>query len=81
MTDQPVRPTFAVCVANDGCDDLAAGMLYCVLPDEAAASEGLVRVIDDSGEDYLYPAGRFVVIEVSPVDVPRLLAVAPANVA
>ncbi len=70
---------FAVCVADEGCDDLSVGMLYHVLPDEAGAAEGLLRVVDDSGEDYLYPAGRFVVIEVPEVDVPRLLAAASTN--
>jgi len=72
---------FAVCVANDGCDDLSAGMLYQVLPDAGASVEGLLRVIDDSGEDYLYPATRFVVVEVPEAEVPKLLAVSSANVA
>jgi len=81
MNDQPVMPTFAICIANEGCDDLSAGMLYRVLPDKAGAEEGLIRVVDDSGEDYLYPIERFVLVEVSKADVPKLLAVAPANVA
>ena len=63
MANQQAGPVFAVCVANDGCDDLSAGMLYRVLPDEAAAREDLLRVVDDSGEDYLYPSSRFVVVE------------------
>jgi hypothetical protein len=79
MGDQPDDARFAVCVENDGCDDLSAGMVYRVLPDEAAAGEGLLRVVDDSGEDYLYPAARFVKVEVSRADVPRLSAVAPAD--
>ncbi len=73
-------PSFAVCVANDGCDDLSIGMLYRVLPDAAASVEGLVRVVDDSGEDYLYPAGRFVSVAVPEAEVPRLLAAASAHV-
>lgn len=81
MTNPQSGPVFAVCVANDGCDDLSAGMLYRVLPDEVAAREGLSRVVDDSGEDYLYPSNRFVVVEVPTADVPRLLAVAPTSVA
>ena len=75
------RPKFAVCVANDGCDDLSAGMLYRVLPDDAGAGEGLLRVIDDSGEDYLYPSQRFVIVEVPQAEEQKLLAVASANVA
>jgi hypothetical protein len=54
--------------------------LYRVLPDDAATDEGLLRVIDDSGEDYLYPASRFVIVAVSQTEEPKLLAVAPANV-
>jgi hypothetical protein len=37
--------------------------IYRVLPDEDAAAEGDIRVIDESGEDYLYSANRFVEIE------------------
>jgi hypothetical protein len=40
--------------------------IYRVLPDEGAAREGDIRIVDESGEDYLYPAEWFV-----PVEVPR----------
>jgi hypothetical protein len=81
MTGTPARPVFAVCVANQGCDDLSLGMLYRLLPDEAAAAEGLVRVVDDSGEYYLYPTDCFVVVQVPPSEEGRLLAAASANMA
>lgn len=81
MPNTPPQSSFAICVANDGCDDLSTGMLYRVLPDEDAAGAGLLRIVDDSGEDYLYPSSRFVAIEVAQADVPRLSGVAPANVA
>ena len=42
-----------------GLDDLELRKLYQILPDESAARSGFLRVIDDSGEDYLYPAGNF----------------------
>jgi hypothetical protein len=74
------RPIFAVCVANDGCDDLTTGMLYRVLPDAAGSEENLLRIVDDSGEDYLYPANRFVVVRVPRSEEQRLLAVASAVV-
>jgi hypothetical protein len=54
-------------------------MLYRILPDETAAGEGYLRVIDDSGEDYLYPAGRFVMVEAPPTEEHKLLAVAPSS--
>jgi hypothetical protein len=79
MADEHVKPIFAICVANDGCDDLSAGMLYRVLPDDTAAGESLLRVIDDSGEDYLYPANRFVVVEAPQSEEHRLLAVASVH--
>jgi hypothetical protein len=56
-------------------------MLYRVLPDEEASREGLLRVVDDSGEDYLYSSHHFVVVEVPQAEERRLLAVVPANVA
>jgi hypothetical protein len=80
MAEQPIRPVFAVCVNNDGCDDLSAGMLYRVLPDDAAAGESLVRVIDDSGEDYLYPSQRFVIVEVPQAEEQKVLAIASATI-
>ncbi len=55
---------FGICVANEGYDDLEVWKLYQVLPDAKAAGVGCVRVIDESGEDYLYPADRFVVVDV-----------------
>jgi hypothetical protein len=81
MANQQSRPVFAVCVDNEGCDDLSVATLYRVLPDDDAAGEGLLRIIDDSGEDYLYPAGRFVVVAVPQAEESKLLAVASANVA
>jgi hypothetical protein len=62
MTKKPTRPSFAVCVASQGADDLQIWKLYRVLSDKAAATEGYLRVVDESGEDYLYPAKRFVVV-------------------
>ena len=57
---------FAICVRNKGTDDLEVRKVYEFLPDARAAKEGYVRVIDESGEDYLYPAAFFV-----PVELPR----------
>ena len=55
---------FAVCIDNHGYPaSLELHKIYRVLPDEDAAAEGDIRLIDESGEDYLYPAERFVEIE------------------
>jgi hypothetical protein len=55
---------FAVCINNtDYAASLELHKIYRVLPDEDAAVDGDIRVIDESGEDYLYPAEWFVPIE------------------
>jgi hypothetical protein len=54
---------FAICVANEGYDDLEVWKVYPVLPDAKAAGAGCIRVIDESGEDYLYPADRFASVD------------------
>jgi len=79
MAKKQKRAPFAVCVANDGCDDLQVWKLYRVLPDVAAAAEGYMRLVDDSGEDYLYPASRFVVVDFPVAAEEKLLAVAASS--
>ena len=55
---------FAVCIDNSGYPaSLELHKIYRVIPDEEAAVEGDIRVVDESGEDYLYAADRFVAIE------------------
>ena len=55
---------FAVCVNNTEYPvSLELYKIYRVLPDEEAARDGDLRVIDESGEDYLYPAEYFVLIK------------------
>ena len=55
---------FAVCINNRGYPaSLEMHKIYRVLPDEDAAVDGDIRVIDESGEDYLYSADRFVEVE------------------
>lgn len=49
------------CIKNEGFPvSLSLGNTYDVLPDEQCAKHGLVRVIDETGEDYLYPVSYFV---------------------
>jgi len=55
---------FVVCLKNKGYDvSLERRKIYQVLPDPRAAKHGLIRVIDESGEDYLYPQDFFAPIE------------------
>ncbi len=73
MEQEAVAPQFAVCIDNTGYPaSLELHRIYRVLPDEDAAQDGDIRVIDESGEDYLYPAAYFVVIEL-PQELQRAL--------
>ncbi len=61
-----MKAHYVICIDNsDYPASLALHKVYRVLPDEDAALEGDLRVIDESGEDYLYPASSFVPVEVS----------------
>jgi hypothetical protein len=56
---------FAVCVQNAGYEaSLERNKIYVVMPDAAAERDGDLRVVDESGEDYLFAAERFVAVEV-----------------
>lgn len=77
MATTRTKKRFLLCVRNRGCEDLEPRKLYQQLPDSRAAEDGYVRVVDESGEDYLYPADYFVAIDL-PRDVERALA-APAR--
>lgn len=63
--------SFVLCVDNGGYPaSLEPRKVYQVLKDPSAESSGLIRVVDESGEDYLYPSKLFVPIEV-PADAER----------
>jgi hypothetical protein len=55
--------SFALCIENKDCDNLDKRKIYRVLPDEEAEKEGFIRVIDESGEDYLYPRSYFISVQ------------------
>ncbi len=76
MTRRKSQPRFVICIRNEDCDDLEPRKVYQVLPDEAAAEDGYLRVIDESGEDYLYPQKYFVPIELPQVAQKALLLAA-----
>ena len=61
-----MRHRYAVCVRNKGYEaSLERNKIYMVHPDPQAEKDGDIRIVDESGEDYLYPAEWFVAIEVS----------------
>lgn len=66
MKSEQTQPNlFAVCLNNEGYKaSLEVGKIYRVINDEEAKANGLIRVIDESGEDYAFSANRFYPIEV-----------------
>ena len=56
------RKQFVLCVRNDECEDLELRKVYQLLPDSKALHDGYLRIVDESGEDYLYPESYFVAL-------------------
>ena len=54
---------FAICIATDDPDLLTPRRIYTVLPDPNAAKSNYIRVVDNEGEDYLYPADYFIFVD------------------
>ena len=65
MIERRTDEQFALCVENKDTEDLEMRKTYVVLPDEEAEKEGHLMVIDESGEDYLYPASYFVLLQLA----------------
>jgi hypothetical protein len=63
MKPRKTETQFVICIKNEYCEDLEVRKIYQVLPDEVAAKDNYLRIIDESGEDYLYPANYFVEIK------------------
>ena len=71
-----MKAQYLLCIDDGGApESLERRKLYEVLKDEDAASEGMVRVIDESGEDYLYPRAYFAAVAL-PQKVERALKAA-----
>ena len=65
MEAENTEARFAVCINNTGYpDDLNVRTIYHVLTDESAARTNYLRIVDETGEDYLYPAELFALIDV-----------------
>jgi len=75
MKQEQRKQVFALCVENKDCDDLEKRKIYQILPDEAAGKDGYLRVVDESGEDYLYPESYFIVVQL-PIEAQESLRVA-----
>lgn len=74
---QETEPQFALCIRNDDYSvSLERHKIYRVLPDKDAVQENELRVIDESGEDYLFPASYFMLLSLPPA-IQEALLVAP----
>jgi len=63
MAKESTEQLFALCIDNKECEDLEKRKIYRVRTDDDAAKEGYLRIVDESGEDYLYPMSYFVLVE------------------
>ncbi|MFH0727822.1 MAG: hypothetical protein V2B19_15965 [Pseudomonadota bacterium] len=72
------RKYFAICIDNSGYRaSLILRKIYAVIPDEMGERDDLLRITDESGEDYLYHKSHFVLVEF-PREVEESILKAPA---
>jgi hypothetical protein len=70
------RKRYVVCVSNEGhAASLDVRKIYAVIEDVGAEARGLMRIVDESGEDYLYPKAWFAALDL-PAKVKRALTLA-----
>jgi hypothetical protein len=75
-----VTRLFAVCLDNAGNEaSLIRGKVYRIVPDARAAKDDLVRVIDESGEDYLFAKKQFAFVNLPQAVKKRILALEKAS--
>ena len=71
------KPQFVICIKNeDYLTSLQLWKIYRVLPDEKGARHNMIRVIDESGEDYLFAASHFVPVKLPQAVKSAILATA-----
>lgn len=65
MARRSPKALYVVCISNRGYQaSLVSRRIYQSLPDPEAAKRSLIRVVDETGEDYLYPSKMFVAIDI-----------------
>ena len=70
---------FAICIDNTDYEvSLIPGKVYPVLPEPAAEQDDMIRIVDESGEDYLYHKSHFVFVDFAPAVKRKILAIAGA---
>ena len=76
---QPAKP-FALCLENAGNEaSLVLGKVYRIVPDARAAKDDLVRIIDESGDDYLFGKAQFAFVDFPQAVRKKILALQKAS--
>ena len=76
---QPAKQ-FALCLENEGNEaSLILGKVYRILPDARAAKDDFVRIVDESGEDYLFHKSLFAFVDFPQAVRKRILALQEAS--
>ncbi len=76
---QPTKP-FALCIDNTDYEvSLIPGKVYRIIPDAKAAKDDFIRIVDESGEDYLHHKNHFMFVEFPPAVTKRILAMESAS--
>ena len=77
MSNQNLSSQFVVCINNLEYEaSLEFGKVYNVIPDAEAESDGMIRIVDESGEDYMFSASRFYPVQL-PSQLEQMLSVSP----
>ena len=77
---KPPMKHFAICIDNTDYEaSLIRGKVYRILPDPGATKDELVRIVDESGEDYLYHQGLFVLVDFPKAVEKKILALESAT--
>lgn len=77
---RPQSKSFALCIDNSGYRaSLIPGKVYKILPDLTAARDDMVRIVDESGEDYLYHKSHFLFVDFPPAVKKKILALQGAD--
>ena len=63
MKEKMKEYIFALCIENKDSEDLEKLKIYQIIIDEESEKEGYLRVIDESGEDYIYPKSYFILVQ------------------
>jgi len=75
-----IAKPFALCLENEGNEaSLILGKVYRVVPDARATKDNLVRIIDESGDDYLFARGQFAFVDFPQGVRKRILALQKAS--